>query len=79
MHDDADIERPADVVDFSWDVIEFDKNFIDLQIEYKNPLDIGAFQSQDYITIKFFGVEYFKSYQGIEVKFGQKLTQQIFR
>ena len=32
MHDDPDIERPADVVDFNWDVIDFDKNYIDLQI-----------------------------------------------
>jgi len=43
-------------------VIDFNRDFIWLQIHFENPEEIGAFLSKDYITVKFWGVEFFKSY-----------------
>lgn len=51
----------SNVTDFTWTMTEFDIDFIYLQINFTNPDDI-AFDSRDYITVTFWGIEYFKSF-----------------
>ena len=70
MQKDSDIAEPSEINDFSWDVLEYTKDFIKLKIDFKNPEDLGAFASKDFITVTFWGVEFFKDYTGIEVEFG---------
>lgn len=77
---DSDAEELSDTVDnFTWDVIDFSKDFINLQISFENPENLDAFQSKDFITVTFWGVELFKSFQGIEVEFGKKLKCRVLR
>ena len=68
--DEQASEENKDLKNFRWEVIDFNRDFIWLQIYFENPEEIGAFFSKDYITVEFWGVEFFKSYQGVEVKFG---------
>ena len=67
MHQDAEIERQSDIDSLSWEVLSFDKDFLKLQIYFLNPNEIGIFQADDYLTITFFGLQFFKNSQGIEV------------
>ena len=75
---DSDSDALAQAQDFAWNVIDFDKNFIHLDIKFTDPLNI-SFESKDYITVTFWDVELFKSYQGIEVEFGTQLNWKIQR
>ena len=59
-------------------MVGFEEDYIYLQINFTNPEQV-SFQSQDYITVTFWGVEFFKSYQGIEVEFGTELYWKIYR
>ena len=38
-----------------------------------------AFQAQSFIKVTFWGVEFFKSQEGVEVEFGTELRWRIFR
>ena len=63
VKDQDDDEHSSDVINFTWDVVGFDKDFIWLKIRFENPEDLGAsFSSQDFITVTFWGVEFFKSF-----------------
>ena len=75
---DSDSDALAQAQEFAWNVINFDKNFIILDIKFTDPLNI-SFESKDYITVTFWDVELFKSYQGIEVEFGTQLNWKIQR
>ena len=80
MTQDSDSDRKFDEVeDFAWDIIDFDRNYIRLQITFRNPENIGTFESIDYITVTFWGFEFFKSFQNVEVEFGTKLKWRILR
>lgn len=52
-------EESDNVVNFEWDVIDFDEDFTKLQIKFENPEHIDSFYSEDYITVTFWGVEFF--------------------
>lgn len=67
------------VTDFTWEVIDFNEDFIWLQIDFENPENLDTFSSKDFISVTFWGVGFFKSYQGIEVEFGKNLKWQILR
>ena len=58
---DKDSDEPADVEEFSWDVISYSQNFIDLQINFVNPNDENIFDEKDYLAITFWGIDFFKS------------------
>ena len=75
---DSDSDALAQAQDFAWNVIDFDKNFIILDIKFADPSNI-SFESKEYIKVTFWDVELFKSYQGIEVEFGTQLNWQIQR
>ena len=63
----------------SWHVLEYEKEEISLQIIFENPQEIGFANALDYITVTFWGVDLFKSSEGIAVQFGSKLAYQIQR
>ena len=67
------------VVNFKWDIIGYNADLILLQINFENPSEIDTLDSKDFITVTFFGVEFFKSFQGIDVEFGTKLKWRILR
>ena len=46
---DLDSEEVSDAIDFKWDILNYSKNFITLQVDYGNPEDVGNFASKDYI------------------------------
>ena len=51
---------------FSWEVLSFEQDLIKLQIKFKNPERV-AFMAQNFIKVTFWGVELFKSQEGVEV------------
>lgn len=57
-----DTDEDTDVKNFEWDVVSFDQDFIVLKIKFDNPENIGSFSSKDYITVTFWGIDFFKSY-----------------
>lgn len=69
----------AKTVDFTWDLLGFNKDFIWLKLKFANPWDISDDTQYDTLTVTFWGVEYFKSMQGKEVKFGTTLHWPIVR
>ena len=73
MVKDAETGETSDLKSFEWDVIGFDENFIWLQIDFENPDNVGKFSSNDYITVTFWGIDFFKSFAGVEVQFGYQL------
>lgn len=80
---DLDLEERSEMSDsgtnFTWDVINFNRDFIWLQIDFENPENLDDFSSKDFLTITFWGVEFFKSFQGIEVEFGTEIKWKILR
>ena len=83
VESDTDFEELAEMsesgTNFTWDVIDFNKDFIWLQINFENPENLNTFTSKDFITVTFWGVEFFKSFKGIEVEFGTKLRWKVLR
>ena len=75
---DLDADDLAEVQSFTWDVLGFDQNYIMLQINIQNP-EAVSFHSRDFIEVTFYGVEFFKSFQGVEVEFGTQLHWRIVR
>ena len=49
MIQDSESEELSTVKSFEWDLIDFDQDFIRLQINYKEPLDVGSFFSKDFL------------------------------
>ena len=79
MNRDTDSDDLTKVEKFEWDVIDYQENYIWLQVSFKNPDNVGSFYSQDYLSVTFWGIEFFKSFNGIEVEFGTELVWQIQR
>ena len=73
MKREADSEDLSEFEEFKWDIINYEKDFIWLQIDFKNPQNVGTFYSQDYLSVTFWGVEFFKSFQGVEVELGTEI------
>ena len=49
MIQDSESEELSTVKSFEWDLIDFDQDFIRLQINYKEPSDVGSFFSKDFL------------------------------
>ena len=79
MKMDKDSEVGSKVENFEWDIQGYSEDYIWLQVKFENPNDIGALDSEDFIEVTFWGIEFFKSFQGIEVEFGTKLYWRIQR
>ena len=67
----------AQVAGFHWDLIEFSTDFLQIKLDFENPEAVGSFQYKDYISVTFWGVEFFKDDLGIEVQLGQEVKYQI--
>ena len=63
----------ARIEKFEWDVVDFNNDYLWLQIRFQNPEDIGSFTSKDFISVTFWDIELFKSFQGIEVEMGTEI------
>ena len=60
MEKDLEVAELSDTgANFNWNVIDFSKDFIWLQINFDNPENLDAFSSEDFITVTFYGVEFF--------------------
>ena len=74
-----DNQESAKKIDFTWDITAYSKDYIWIQLDFINPWDISNDSQFDTLSVTFWGVEYFKSYQDKEVKFGTTLFWPIFR
>ena len=70
---------PSEVVILDWDFVGYSEDFIFLKIKFENPDEIGAYDELDLIEVTFWGVEFFKSSEGVEVKLATRLYWQIMR
>lgn len=60
MQKEADDEEKLLSIDnFSWDVLNYSKDVMQLAIKFQKPEEIGAYSSKDSITVTFWGVEFF--------------------
>ena len=71
--DDPDEESSTNKIVFKWDIKAYSSDYIWLQLEFENPWDISNDSQFDTLSVTFWGVEYFKSVQAKEVKFGTTL------
>lgn len=76
MPDDPDEGK---VVEFEWDILGYDNDYIWLQLYIKNPWDVAADGQFDTISVTFWGTEYFKSVNNKEVRYGTTLKHKLFR
>lgn len=74
--DDPEVESNAK---FTWDILGYNQDFIKLQLIIENPWDISADQQLDTLSVTFWGVDYFRSVQNKEVKYGTTLYWPILR
>lgn len=64
--------------EFSWDVLGFNENFFWIQIDFSDPRLVASTGAET-LSVTFWGTEYFKSYQNVEVRYGTTLYWKIFR
>ena len=50
-----------------------------MKVKFKNPENVGSFYSEDYISVRFWGVDFFKSFKGVEVEMGHEVMWKISR
>ena len=60
-------------VQFEWDILGYDDNFIWLQLLFQNPWEVAADGQFDTIFVTFWGTEYFQSINGKEVRYGETI------
>ena len=56
---DEDQFAETRVTGFHWDLIEFTPEFVQIKLNFVNPAAVGSFQLKDYITVTFWGVNFF--------------------
>ena len=66
-------------VRFTWFVSDYSAQFLDLQIDVRNPENIGETGEPDIISVTFWGTRYFKDVKDYEVLYGTELRTDIFR
>ena len=76
LRKDLDSDELSDVEALKWQIIGSSKDSIVLQINFESPENV-SFISSDYITVTFYGTEFFKSWKGLDVEFGTQLSQKI--
>ena len=74
-----DPSEHSESVHFTWDITAYSKDYIWIQLDFINPWEISTDSQFDTLSLTFWGVDYFKSYQNKEVKFGTTLYHPIFR
>jgi hypothetical protein len=76
LPDDPEVGK---VVNFDWDILGYDTEYIYLQLYIKNPWEVSVDGQFDTITVTFWGTEYFKSISNKEVRYGTTLSHKLFR
>jgi len=76
MPDDPEIGK---VVNFKWDILGYNTEYIYLQLSLQNPWEVSADGQFDTISVTFWGTEYFKSISNKEVRYGTVLTHKLYR
>ena len=74
--DNDDLENDSlkyQALNFQWDLIDFNRDYLWIQTSYDNPDHLGSFKSEDFIVVSFYGVDLFKNLFDVEVRFGTKL------
>lgn len=66
-------------VQFTWDILAYSQDYIWLQLIIENPWQISDDARFDTLSVTFWGVEYFKSFEQKEVKYGTTLYWPILR
>ena len=64
---------------FSWSVSDYSADFLDLQIDVRNPEKIAETGKPDIISVTFWGTRYFKDIKDYEVLYGTELRTDVFR
>ena len=72
------IDEYGERSDFKWNVLGFDTDFFWIQIDFDDPKLVAA-TGVETLSVTFWGTEYFKSYQNVEVRYGTTLYWKIFR
>ena len=74
-----DPNESTESIKYTWDITAYSKDYIWIQLDFINPWEISNDSQFDTLSVTFWGVDYFKSYQNREVKFGTTLYHPIFR
>ena len=72
------IDEEGDKSDFSWDVLGFNEHFFWIKIDFDDPTLVAS-TGVETVSVTFWGTEYFKSYEDVEVRYGTTLYWKIFR
>ena len=62
-----------------WDLMDFDEEFLKLQLYFDSPESMSQDLKQDVVSVTFYGTEFFQSEDSSEVEFGTTLTVAILR
>lgn len=73
-----DPDKSLKPVQFTWTVTGFTTEFIWIKLDFVNPRDISDDHRFDTLSVTFWGIEYFKSYQNKEVLFGTTLYWPLY-
>ena len=74
-----DLQENTKKIEFTWDITAYSRDYIWIQLDFVNPWDISNDSRFDTLSLTFWGVEYFKSYQNKEIKFGTTIFWPILR
>ena len=67
------------VLDLQWEMLDFNRDQIWIQLYFENPPRVSENILHDTLEVYFWGTEYFRSWQGEDVRFGTKLEWPIVR
>ena len=57
---ELDSEEESTVLQsISWDLVKYDQDFIKIQLYFDNPEDIGGLETNDFIALTFWGIDFF--------------------
>ena len=66
-------------LEFTWEMINFTRDWIYIQLVFKDPWNISMNTAYDTLSVTFWGVHFFKSWQEKEVLYGTTLYYPLTR
>ena len=75
--DEEDTDEESDYEQFTWSLVDFNRDFIFLQVEFEEPEKLSQFYSEDNISVTFWGVDFFKNLNNVEVELGTQLVWKV--
>ena len=64
---------------FTWEMLDYSDDKIEVQLYFENPWDISENTAFDTLSVTFWGVEYFQSWQSKEVLYGTTIYWPLVR